>query len=654
MEFDTKENSIIAVRTEELKENHNRYIERHPELQQILNDFISEVLLEKPADPIAFSREYFGKFNPNPEPFYPLAILGPKGVGKKTFINKLLETYPDIFEIPKMISNHPGNPNTDYISTEELEILQEQNELLHISKENDRVSGISLKSVQEIYSKSKISILVISVESAIKIYNNKFEFNRIFVMPRNMKQLEDRLRAQGINDENVLRVQLRAALAEVELAQKHPHIFRDFVVNDLFEDALKDFLHILHRCYERLTPENFKKFYPQPSYNNPLALVGPSGVGKSTLITLLMESFPGVFEFSVSSTTRLPRAGEEHGVNYYYISREEFMKKIEENEFIEYNEVHNNLYGTSKTAIQNIFAKGKICLLDVDVKGILKLVDSGLEFNRIFIKPKDLESLEKRLRGRGTDPEDVIRNRIKNSFKEIDTAEKNPVIFSNILINDNLDKAGQDLIEYVKKFYPRLKILQPTQTNPLALVGPSGVGKSTLITLLMESFPGVFEFSVSSTTRLPRAGEEHGVNYYYISREEFMKKIEENEFIEYNEVHNNLYGTSKTALQNIAKKGKICLLDVDVQGILKLVDSGLEFNRIFIKPKDLESLEKRLRGRGTDPEDVIRNRIKNSFREIEIAEKNPAIFSNILINDDLEKAKEGLIKYVKKFYSRLN
>lgn len=456
MEFDSKENSIITVRAEELKEQHSKYIEKHPELQQLLNDFVSEVLLEKPSDPISFAREYFSKFNPNPEPYYPLAILGPAGVGRQTFVSKLFSKFPGIFEIPKLTSTSPTTVDAEIISREEFESLISSKQLIHFTEEENVYTGIRLSAVQSIYDSDKISILIISVESAIRLFTDRFEFNRIVIKPKNMKQLEDRLRARGINDDNILRYRLRAALGEIELAQKQNQIFKDFIVNDVIDDAFRDLLHVIYRSYERLRPENFKKYYPQPSVNNPLVLVGPSGVGKSTLITALMQRYPGEFEFSISSTTRLPRTGESHGVHYYYITREEFMRKIDENEFVEHCEVHNNMYGTSKTAVKNIFDKGKICLLDIDVQGVMKLANSGMEFNRIFVKPKDIETLEQRLRGRATDSEEVIRNRVKNASKEMDLAKKYSDIFRNIIVNDDFEVAKEDIIRNVKEFYPRL------------------------------------------------------------------------------------------------------------------------------------------------------------------------------------------------------
>jgi guanylate kinase len=455
MDFDSKENSIITVRTEELKDQHSKYLEKHPELQQLLNDFVSEVLLDKPEDPITFAREYFSKFNPNPVPNYPLAILGPAGVGRRTFLAKLFRKFPNIFEVPRMTSTSASQRDCEIISREEFLSLIESKQLIHYVQEEDHFTGIRLSNVQSIFESDKISLLLINVDSAIRLFNERFEFNRLLIKPKNMKQLEDRLRERGVNDDNVLRVRLRAALAEIELAQKQTRIFKDFVINDQVEEAFQDLLHIIYRCYERLRPENFRKYYPQPSNNNPLVLVGPSGVGKSTLIQALMEKYPGEFEFSISSTTRLPRVGESHGVHYYFITREEFMRKIEEGEFVEHCEVHNNLYGTSRTAVRNIFEKGKICLLDIDVQGVMKLVNTGMEFNRIFVRPKDVETLEQRLRGRATDSEEVIRNRVKNASKEMNLAEKYRDIFKNVIVNDDLEAAKGDILRFVREFYPR-------------------------------------------------------------------------------------------------------------------------------------------------------------------------------------------------------
>jgi guanylate kinase len=188
---------------------------------------------------------------------------------------------------------------------------------------------------------------------------------------------------------------------------------------------------------------------------------------------------------------------------------------------------------------------------------------------------------------------------------------------------------------------------------PLVLVGPSGSGKSTLAGFLLQSFPQHFEFSVSSTTRKMRVGETHGKSYFFISTEEFRKKIERNEFAEWAEVHGNYYGTTKKAIFAIGEMGKIGLLDIDVQGVVNLNKTGLKFNSVCIVPKSEESVRKRLVKRGTESEEIIRRRMENMRAELRVMKENPSIFSEFIINDTLEKAKTDLVQILRSKYIEL-
>merc|ERR1711990_301804 len=141
--------------------------------------------------------------------------------------------------------------------------------------------------------------------------------------------------------------------------------------------------------------------------------------------------------------------------------------------------------------------------------------------------------------------------------------------------------------------------------RPVAIVGPSGVGKSSLIKVIQERCPGVFGFSVSHTTREPRAGEENGRDYHFVSRDEFQAGLQSGEFIEYAEVHGNFYGTSKASVNSVAQNGQICVLDIDVQGCRAVRSSELNPFTIFIMPPSMEALEQRLRARNTDSDEVI-------------------------------------------------
>ncbi|GJP72577.1 hypothetical protein CLOP_g3292 [Closterium sp. NIES-67] len=177
----------------------------------------------------------------------------------------------------------------------------------------------------------------------------------------------------------------------------------------------------------------------------PVVICGPSGVGKGTLITRLMEEFPGRCGFSVSHTTRKPRPGEEDGVHYNFTAREEMEKEIAEGKFLEKADVHGNLYGTSVAAVKKVTDSGKMCILDIDVQGARQVKASpALDAVFIFVAPPSFEELERRLRGRGTETEEQVEKRLGNARKEMD-AGKDATLFNHTIINDNLDAAYSKL-----------------------------------------------------------------------------------------------------------------------------------------------------------------------------------------------------------------
>ncbi|XP_043507688.1 guanylate kinase isoform X2 [Frieseomelitta varia] len=181
--------------------------------------------------------------------------------------------------------------------------------------------------------------------------------------------------------------------------------------------------------------------------------------------------------------------------------------------------------------------------------------------------------------------------------------------------------------------------------RPLVLCGPSGSGKSTLIKKLFEEFPDTFGYSVSHTTRSPREGEENGKHYHFTTKDKMQKQIEQNEFLETAVYSGNMYGTSKRAVEDVQEAGKICVLDVDVQGIKQIKQSSLDPFYIFIKPPSIEELEKRLRARKTETEDTLQRRLAVARTEIEYGEK-PGNFDIVIENDNFSKAYEELKKFV--------
>ncbi|KYR01997.1 guanylate kinase [Tieghemostelium lacteum] len=178
---------------------------------------------------------------------------------------------------------------------------------------------------------------------------------------------------------------------------------------------------------------------------------------------------------------------------------------------------------------------------------------------------------------------------------------------------------------------------QPTSLVPIIMAGPSGVGKGTLIDKLKKEFEGSFGHIVSHTTRKPREGEVHGQHYYFTEKDVMEREIANGDFIEYANVHGNYYGTSKKALQEVSEKGKICILDIDVQGCESVKKAKIPALFIFISPPTFDTLKQRLLARGSETDETINKRLETAKKEMEYLNK-PGFFDVIIVNDDLQTA----------------
>mmetsp|Transcript_17857 Transcript_17857/g.42730 ORF Transcript_17857/g.42730 Transcript_17857/m.42730 type:complete len:557 (-) Transcript_17857:57-1727(-) len=180
-------------------------------------------------------------------------------------------------------------------------------------------------------------------------------------------------------------------------------------------------------------------------------------------------------------------------------------------------------------------------------------------------------------------------------------------------------------------------------SNPPALIvcGPSGVGKGTLLQLLQKEMGNKVGFCVSHATRPPRAGEENGVHYWFVSEQEMREGIARGEYIEHQEVHGGLYGTSYKALEAVAVTGAVPLLDVDVRGAQALRDAGVQGQYVFIAPPSKDTLEARLRDRGTESEAAVLQRLRNANAEIEMASQE-GLFDKVIVNEHLPSALAAL------------
>ena len=185
----------------------------------------------------------------------------------------------------------------------------------------------------------------------------------------------------------------------------------------------------------------------------------PSGTGKSTIISWLMKEHPELnLAFSISCTSRPPRGTEQNGVEYFFLTPEEFRQRIDNDEFLEYEEVYEGrFYGTLKSQVERQLEAGQNVVFDVDVKGGVNIKKYyGDEALSLFIQPPSIAELRKRLEGRGTDAPEVIDQRIARAEFELTFADK----FDKIVVNDVLAQAEQDALEKIKQF------LDQTTPNP--------------------------------------------------------------------------------------------------------------------------------------------------------------------------------------------
>lgn len=174
---------------------------------------------------------------------------------------------------------------------------------------------------------------------------------------------------------------------------------------------------------------------------------GPSGVGKGTLVARLRQRVPSL-GLAVSATTRSPREGETEGVSYYFLSDEEFSRRVEAGDFLEWASVHEHRYGTLKSEVERIFSQGRSVVLEIDVQGGLNVRKAYPGCVLVFIEPPSAEELERRLRGRGTEDEATIELRLRNSAGELECAP----LYDEHVVNDDLERATEELAHLIDSY----------------------------------------------------------------------------------------------------------------------------------------------------------------------------------------------------------
>jgi guanylate kinase len=171
-----------------------------------------------------------------------------------------------------------------------------------------------------------------------------------------------------------------------------------------------------------------------------IVISGPSGAGKGTICKSFLDRNKNVM-LSVSATTRSPRNGEVEGVNYYFMSKEDFKVKIEDDDFLEYAEVYDNYYGTPKSNVEEVLESGKDVILEIDIQGALKVKENTQEGVFVFILPPSMEELKQRIINRGSETKESLMKRFKSAYKEINFVSK----YNYAVVNDEVELAVQKL-----------------------------------------------------------------------------------------------------------------------------------------------------------------------------------------------------------------
>ncbi|XP_021950770.1 guanylate kinase [Folsomia candida] len=191
-------------------------------------------------------------------------------------------------------------------------------------------------------------------------------------------------------------------------------------------------------------------------------------------------------------------------------------------------------------------------------------------------------------------------------------------------------------------------VLAASKIPILVLCGPSGSGKSTLLKKLLSEFDNKFGFSISHTTRSPRPGETNGVDYHYVTRDEMQQAIKNGDFVEFAEFSGNIYGTSKKSISDVLYTQRICILDIDVQGVKQLKqipDFQSKQRLVFINPPSLNTLKARLVDRGTETEESLAKRLAVAQAEIDYG-ITPGNFDLVIVNDEVDKAYGKLREFI--------
>ena len=265
--FDNEVLAYLSVRKDELIQSHSDYQQQHPEIREVLNDFISSVLLHKPVssssivcsilkqnDVYVYAKEYFHPFNPTPLQYKPLILVGPSGVGKKTLVREALKKYGSLFESKKSITTREkrdgDNENSaiEFVTKEVFQKMVDENQFIeHQSKLHGHRYGTSYGELKRIKDAGKIPVIEVDVQGAIDLNKMALEGNYLFIYPPSFEELRKRI-GNRIEDEAAFKVRIADAIKQIELANNSV-LFTNRLVNDKLDLAIDQFFTLIEALY---------------------------------------------------------------------------------------------------------------------------------------------------------------------------------------------------------------------------------------------------------------------------------------------------------------------------------------------------------------------------------------------------------------------
>mmetsp|Transcript_32769 Transcript_32769/g.74860 ORF Transcript_32769/g.74860 Transcript_32769/m.74860 type:complete len:601 (-) Transcript_32769:148-1950(-) len=528
-ELSPEDRASSETRMAELRVQHAKYVEKHPALSQLLNDFMSNCLLHKPDDIFSFANDYFQNLLgqkagiDTQERVAELAaktnivLIGPPGAGKGTQGKRLAasrslvhvscgdllrnacaadtngsyrlaaaamskgDLVSDDTVIP-LVENRLDQPDCRQANGFVLDgfpATQQQAQVLQLLL---RRKGFKLSACVELCVGEEVSVNRCT-QRMTHIPSGR-SYHPIFTPPHtdgtDDVTGDDLMRRADDLQQTILR---RTVTYEDHTEPLREFYYQEKIFGEVHGDqpvglVFKDLCSVLRKLGVH-RPDTAGRGSDADAASEAgksagagetqhaggvLAVAGPSGVGKSTLVQRLMADHPGLFGFCVSHTTRASRPGEEDGVAYHFSDRETMEEIRDEGGFLEMAEVHGNLYGTSIRAVRDVTARGAVCILDVDVQGVRSIRESALQPFCIFVSPPSVQSLEDRLRARGTETEETLAVRVGNAKAEMEAAQEEG-LFDVTIINDDVDRAYEEFEGIVMPLLDQLKQAAPVDVE---------------------------------------------------------------------------------------------------------------------------------------------------------------------------------------------